>query len=145
MTTRGPEPAPVQQPPRLLPPSPPHPAPACGHTWGSMAVPIRVANLPGHRSNNGDLYLQRISGGNRVMTRTRCETCGMQTHYRLRNSVTGTEDDIGGDDEVVQAALHSLLDDEDARCFALTFPKDKGPNRYVVPRSQLPVFLVGNY
>jgi hypothetical protein len=110
-----------------------------------MAAPIRVMKLPGHDSSDWGRYLHAISGGERVLTRTRCDTCGIEASYQLRNSKTGGEEDLGGDAEVVQAALHALLDAEQGVCFTLTFSATGSdePARFVVPRLQLPVFRVG--
>lgn len=124
-----------QDGPRLMPPPPASPTPPCGHTREDY-VPelIHAARLPQAWQDNRPPHVRRISAADRELRQVRCPDCHQPVGYLYRHLDDGTEQLIGGDPEVVQAALFALLDQPAAATFAI----DLIDTRHVLPRHHLP-------
>jgi hypothetical protein len=113
--------------------------PACGHTRDDY-VPelIHPARMPLAWDDGHSRHVRRISAGDRELRQVRCPDCHQSTGYLYRHLDDGEEEFIGGDPQVVQAALFALLDQPAAGIFAI----DLVQTRHVVPRHHLPSFDV---
>ena len=132
--------------PPKLPPAPPRPEPACGHTGYLDFALVKAVEPAGDISGNTQAFLLRsLSGGDRELRFNFCNVCKRTGSYEYRTAGQSATT-IGNDVQVVRAALTALLAQPDVDIFTLVTTDKDGhdtrPNSYVIPRHHLPIFRV---